>query len=88
MNILISPKWYKTGTEPTKVHATAHTAKYFQQPFVSINISQPSERRSDGRGYQAYQAKLRIDMSAEDARKLAAELLRHAETIENEAVQT
>lgn len=80
MNIAISPKWFtRSSAEPAKVEANIYTAKYWQHPFVSLNISQPASRR------HAAQPKLRIDMGAREARELAAQLLRHAATIEAES---
>jgi hypothetical protein len=80
MQILISPRWFtRSSAEPAKVEANIYTAKYWQHPYVSLNISQPRT------GKHVEQLKLRLDISSVDARKLAEQLLRHAETIETEA---
>ena len=79
MNITISPRWFtRSSSEPAKVEANIYASKYWQHPFVSLNISQPSSRRHAG------QPKLRIDMGAHEARELAGQLLRHAESLEAE----
>ncbi len=78
MKMLISSKRFKRGKQPLVV-CNAEVVYFYHRSTVSLRFWKPAEKLANGY-YAATQDRLDVEIGVDAARKLAADLLHHADT--------